>query len=131
MARHKIFVDMDERYFERHRFPKWNVEPNVLMEPRLMPRVFPELTKADHERLAYKFKNKGRKAEREYHDAVQHAIREYGERQGPLISGIYSEHFPEHVKDHLRSLAPLPGVYKSAAVAHWRAAGKRAHLALD
>jgi hypothetical protein len=121
-------LGMDKRYFERHRFPKWNIQPTVLQEPRLMARVFPELTKGDHERLAYKFRNKAKEADIVYQAALDTAIKKHGERRGALISGIYSEHFPVSVKTELRALAPLKGIYADAALAHWQAAGKRSRL---
>ncbi len=119
---------MDKRYFERHRFPKWNIQPTVLQEPRLMPRVFPELSKGDHERLAHDFVRQHEAAKNEYVRYLASAIEKYGDRRGAMISGIYSEHFPEKVKDRLRKLAHSFGPLGDAANAHWRAAGKRSSL---
>jgi hypothetical protein len=117
---------MDPRYFERHRFPKWNVQPSPLMEPRLLRGVFPELSKDAHVKKAREFVEKAERAKATYHAAVDAAEKKYGSH-GPLISGIVRGHFPEDVKEHLRDLAGHH-VYHDAALAHWKAAGKRGPL---
>lgn len=53
---------------------------------------------------------------RAWNRAVARAISKYGERPGGgHISGIYSDHFPEHVKDGLRNLARSVTEYGDAA----------------
>jgi hypothetical protein len=114
----------DARYAERHRFPKWNIEPTVLQEPRLFKRVFPELTKEDHIALAKKFQAKARTVDSQWYKNVDRAVKLYGEH-GPYISGIYREHFPETKKEVLRRLAHGASLLYKAAHAHWDASGKR------
>ena len=44
---------------------------------------------------------------------------------GPPISGVVSEKFPDKVKSKLRDLAQGASASKSAAMAHYAAAGKK------
>lgn len=115
------------KYHEPHRLPKWNIRPTVLLakDARLTRRVFPELSKADHERLAIEYAQKAGEARRRYDAAVKAAIKKYGDVKGTHTSGIYNPDFPEKVKDRLRELAVAPGELSDASVAHWAAAGKR------
>lgn len=53
---------------------------------------------------------------RAWNKAVHRAIAKYGDRpSGGYISGIYSYHFPEHVKNGLRNLAHAVTEYNDAA----------------
>jgi hypothetical protein len=98
----------------------------VLQEPKLARRLMPNWTKADHEREAVQLADRGRQAESVYQHALDRAIAEYGDLQPGegAVSGIYNRHFPEKVKDELRSLKDFH-VFIDASNAHWKAAGKR------
>jgi hypothetical protein len=115
------------KYYERHKLANWNVQPSVLLakDARLTRRVFPELSKADHLRLAEEYAKKAGEARRSYYKALDAAIKKYGDVKGPYVSGIYNPDFPETVKNRLRNLASAPGELSDASVAHWVAAGKR------
>lgn len=122
MDREKVLGDA--RYAQKERFRGWNIRPTVLDEPRLFPRVFPELTKADHERLAYEFAEQWKSKRSTWEKAIEAAERRYG-NQGSLISGGFREHWPSKVKDRIRDMAHAKSALSTAAWAHWRAAGKR------
>jgi hypothetical protein len=116
---------LDPRYHTRVKFPKWNIQPTVLQEPRLFPRLFPELTKADHLRLSREFEQKEKEMMKRWIRNVDLAMLTYGDGNGRLISGVVRDHFPEKVKDKLRALAHEGVEYGDAARAHWKASGKR------
>ena len=120
---------LDPRYYERRRWPKWNVQPNVLLarESRLTRAMFPELSKTDHERLAREFALKaGEERARQQH-YLDKAIATYGDlpRGKTPTSGIYNDAFPERVKDRLRQYWRDINDYTDASVAHHAASGKR------
>jgi hypothetical protein len=114
----------DPRYREQHRFPKWNVQPTVVQEPRLFARVFPEMTKADHERRALAFAARARAMRDKWQRLVERAEREYGTR-GTLIAGGFRDDWPDEVKEQIRPLAYGNSRLFDLANAHWTAAGKR------
>ena len=114
----------DKRYTTRHRVPKWNIEPTVLQEPRLMKRVFPEMTKAQHETQAREFHRKASALHERYLKAGHAAGEKYG-THGSHISGAWREHFPASVKNKLRKMAHELSFLQAAAEAHWRGTGKR------
>lgn len=114
----------DVRYGERHRFRGWNIHPNVLQEPRLFPLVFPELTRADHARLAASFHAKGEKVRAQHHKWVKRGGATYGVN-GPMISSGFHNDWPESVKETIRRLAHGSTLLLDAARAHAEAAGRR------
>jgi DUF1680 family protein len=114
------------QYHEHHKYPKWNVKPTVLEEPRLMARVFPGLSKEEHLKNARALAERADQAKAAYHRAIDEAIEKYGDLapgEG-AISGIYNRRFPEDVKDNLRRLS-RHHMFDQASRAHWKAAGKR------
>jgi len=114
----------DKRYTERSKFPKWNIMPTVLQEPRLFLKIFPELKKSDHVRLAADFLDKADTAELKYQAALNKASKQYG-TDGPLISGGFREDWPSAVKDQIRVLVRTSQALKDAANAHAKAAKLR------
>jgi hypothetical protein len=114
------------QYHEHHKFPKWNVKPTVLEEPRLMSRAFPGVSKEEHIKNAWALAVRAIEAEEAYHRALDEAIAEHGDLapgEG-AISGIYNRNFPEDVKENLRRLS-RHHMFDQASRAHWKAAGKR------
>jgi hypothetical protein len=57
---------------------------------------------------------------------VRDAFQQYGD-QGSLISGIEREHWPEELKDRLRTNAREIGQAVADAYKCWRKAGRRVH----
>jgi GNAT superfamily N-acetyltransferase len=114
----------DERYAERHRFRGWNIVPNVLHEPRLFPRVFPELTRSQHLAKAQSFTAKAEKMEKLWHAAVTRGERTFG-TEGSLISGGFREHWPEANKEVIRRYAGATSLLRDAAHAHLAASKMR------
>lgn len=55
-------------------------------------------------------------ASREHDRLTRHAMTTYGD-YGPLISGCVREHFPDPVREALRTLARTVGTYSDAAYA--------------
>lgn len=119
---------LDPRYYEGHRVRGWNIAPTALQDTtgKVVKRVFPEMTKADHERKAHEYARKAARIGASYSRALNAAISKYGDTHH-IISGAYNEAFPEHVKNRLRSLAHGKTDLQSASQVHWKAAGKRAH----
>jgi len=111
----------DSRYNEHHRFPKWNIKPTVLDEPRLFRQVFPEIDKAEHIRRAKKFMKKAVQLLNLWDQEVDKAILQHGQH-GALISGVYRDHFPTETKDTLRVLAHGSSLARTASAAHEKAA---------
>ena len=64
-----------------------------------------------------------------YDDLLQAAILSHGDLPPgkSAISGIYAEHFPESIKNDLRTYAHNIGVQIEQAYALWRKAGRRMH----
>lgn len=60
-----------------------------------------------------------------YAERLQWAISEYGDITGPPISGCYGEHFPDTVKDALRTRAREIGCATDRAVVCWRRSGRK------
>lgn len=116
-------AEQEPWYFERVK--SRGRTPNVFNDPRLMRRVFPEVTKERHAELARIRQEQADRGEAEYHQAIEDAIAKYGDVElGKHVSGIYNPNFPERVKDKLRSLKDYH-VYRDAAQLHYNASGKR------
>jgi hypothetical protein len=114
----------DARYDERHGFRGWNIQPTVLQEPRLFPRVFPELTRADHARLAALYDTRAKIVQGQHHKWVARGEKIHG-RNGPTISGGFHTDWPESVKETIRRLAHGYSKLRDAAVAHRKASRMR------
>lgn len=114
----------DHRYHDKWKFHGWTTRVTVLEEPRLFSRLFPELRKDDHERLALAYAAYARTLQRNWIASVEKAERRYGVL-GPMISGGLREHWPRSTKDRIGMLAHHEGEMYRAAEAHWRASGKR------
>lgn len=117
----------DPRYHQRFKYPKWNRLITPLDEPKLLRYTFPELTKADHERLAREWIKSANMLHEEWVRGGENLLAQYGS-QGPLISGIVRSHFPEWAKTSMRTMAHRASLASSIAWAHWKAAGKRMRL---
>lgn len=117
----------DPRYREMHTFRGWNGRVDVLREPRLFRKVFPELTNVDHERLALDYHRQHLAAHAKWHDAIAEASRAHGAGEHPYrwVSGGFQEHWPSEAKSTVRRLAHAAGDLLDAAGAHWRASGRR------
>ncbi len=128
----------DPRYTTRHKLSKWNVQPSVLTAARskLTRRVFPGVSKAQHEQLARKYAKQATAMDKRRSKVLNAACKKLtgktyqdvgwsDSRLGPLISGIVSERFTEKEKDQLRKLAHGASKLRGASVAHWAASGKR------
>jgi hypothetical protein len=119
-----LLVLTDARYGELHKFRGWNKLVSVLDEPRLFARLFPELTKAEHQRLATWYAEQMKAMRTSWHQAIEHAEDKYG-AYGPLISAGMRDHWPEATKNRIRKLAHSVTELSDAAQSHWRASGKR------
>lgn len=49
---------------------------------------------------------------------------------GSVISGIYADHFPDHIKAEMRSILARLNNYMGAAVSAWRKSGRHASTLL-
>lgn len=122
----RLVTDALNPYERRYRVPKWNGLVTALEDHRIL-RVIPEFdwwTRDDHRRRALRLVALARGMEQERASIAERAVAEYGD-DGPLVSGVYREHFPAHVKDRLRYLCQAAAEYLKAGLAHWQAAGLR------
>lgn len=115
-----------ERYCAEYRVPKWSRVVTMAQVPEIMrAETRGQFMKAEHARAAIAWLDVARDARIGWQDAVYRALQQYGDH-GPLISGIYRDHFPAEVKDELRTLARLQTFAEDASVAHWiGGAGRR------
>jgi len=115
---------LSQAYYQRERFPKWNIEPTVLDEPRLMKRLpaFRGMSKAEHLAAAKDFAAKAKRAQ-DIHQRLM--SRRLGGHEGGIISGGFYENYPHATKEMFRSVAYASGDLIKASAAHWKAAGKR------
>lgn len=114
-------------YRRRFTFPKWTRFVTVCDEPALFG-MLPEFAgwrKADHVRRSDELMAAGKECADLRSAVIDAALEEYGSH-GSLISGCVREHFPELVKDRLRSLAVAQNDAFDRSLAHWRKAGRRA-----
>ncbi len=122
----RLKVNHVDPYLRQFTYPKWSRTVRVTDEHKLF-RYLPEFsswTKAQHYQEALDALQQARAIDSAYQEAVQDALRTYGS-QGSLISGIVRDHFPDEVKDLLRSRARALTYHRDRSVAHWQAAGKR------
>ena len=123
-------VNGEHRYSEdalyRHKFPwpKRNVRVTALDVPQILRRLLPEWTKEQHLRESESARAIARNLEGAHADCVADAARLYG-TDGPQISGVVREHWPEPIKNTLRYLAHRASFETQRSQAHWIAAGRR------
>ena len=111
----------DPAYGRRARMPKWNMEVNMLQEPRVALKYWhswgiPTSKEAHRQRAEY-FEQLHAEYERTYQDLVNYALETYGSH-GSLISGVVRDHFPVHVKNRLRFLATAKTMTSEARQLH-------------
>lgn len=104
----------------------WTRAITLLDDPRLFSR-FPQFrawSKVDHLRESAYARTVASELESTYGRLVSAALDTYGDH-GTLISGCVQDHFPEVVKDTLRTLAYRASKEFSRSLTHWYAAGRR------
>lgn len=125
---HTRAADMSaDPYDRRFHASKWTRAITVLDDHRLM-RILPEFrdwTRDRHRLASLAYLQCARDTDRMYASAVDRALSAYGDH-GSLVSGVVRAHFPDPVKDDLRTLARLATRYRDQSLAHWRAAGRSA-----
>jgi len=127
-----------EIYRGRERVRGWTVpvsptSADYLTGGRLVRRRLPHKTKQEHIAIGDAHARAGLAADVAHREMVDLELATLQARRidpGPLISGIVSGHFPEDIKFRLRTLAHESSERKSAAMAHYAAAGLRHHTAL-
>lgn len=121
----------DETYVRRTRMPKWNVEVDMLREPKVAVRYNTSwgipTSKSAHRQRAEYFDNIAFTLSQAWHDLVRRASNTYGEH-GSLVSGVYRDHFPGEVKDRLRFLAHGQTMVADAVRLHTYLANTRSPL---
>lgn len=107
-------------YKSRHRFPKWNIEPDALLEPRLLKRTLPGWTRADHEEAADAHDAVAENLEAQLDSDRDRADKKYGDGGNPYawVAGGIREHWPRDVKDRFRAKTHKLQAHKDAARAH-------------
>lgn len=117
----------DARYDQRYKRgrPVATYGETVLQNPKLMPRVFPEMTRTQHTARARAFRAAMPHDADAWNKLVDDAVKRYGNGDGHLISGVYRSHFPEAVKTKLRYHAYAQTLLGKAAFAHETAARMR------
>ena len=110
----------DKRYSLRRSY-RGKSYATVLNTPQLFRVVFPELTKADHKRLAESFKRCAADTLVKQSKAIAAAEKKYG-HDGSIISGGFRSSWPEAVKDKIRKLAHERTFCVDASIAHADAA---------
>jgi hypothetical protein len=96
----------------------------------------PMATKEEHLAHGDRHATNAQKMDAQHQKIADEAVKKMGgdpklptalqqDKFGPLISGVVSEKFDEKTKDKLRELAQGASASRSAAMAHYAAAGKR------
>lgn len=111
----------DPRYREQHTVRGRSVD--VLAAPDLFTRIFPELTRAEHARLALDYHRQHVLALAKWHAAVEHAAREHDADPFAYRAGGFQEHWPAAHTFEVLELARVAVDLLDAASAHWQAAG--------
>ena len=118
MSRHILGDDV---YKRQTRMPGWNGTVSMLQEPKVAIRHVLDwgipTSKSGHAQKADYFTDLAQRMDREWDDTVNLAIGTYG-NHGPLISGVYRDHFPDDVKDRLRFLSHGKNLAVDAARLH-------------
>jgi len=98
----------DRTYVERVRMPKYNGPVNMLREPRVAIQYAQQFSipssKSAHRQRADYFLELMATLHQAWNGLADRCIQLYGE-DGPLVSGVYRDHFPEPAKNRLRFLA--------------------------
>lgn len=110
----------DPRYREQHKLGGRSVD--VLGAPDLFARIFPELTRADHARLALDYHRQHVAALSKWHAAVDHAVREHGADPFAYRAGGFQPTWPAAHTFEVLKLARGATELLDAANAHWQAA---------
>lgn len=134
-----MYLNLDSPVYQhRQLWPKYSstVSPlsaGYLAAGAMLRRRLPAFDKELHVATGKAWVDESERIEREYH---KHVNRELGflagkgVDPGPLISGVVSDKFPGQVKDELRKMASFVSGARSAAMAHFAAAGLRHATAL-
>ena len=105
--------------------PMWNTYVTICDVPRLLRHQFEFVGwgKAEHVARAIGYA----KLAIECNNALSRLIA-IGTRvfdgHGPLISGVYHNHWPDSYKDFMRRVSHLSTDYRNKSRAHWSAAGR-------
>lgn len=83
------------------------------------------MTKQEHVTAAVDFAKMACVWSETWSALVNQACLQYGDGRGVLISGIYRDHFPDHIKDALRVAAHSKTACLDASVRHWTQARRR------
>lgn len=114
-------------YLRSFRVAKWTRFVTVTDVPRLFNRLpeFNGWTKPRHVAIAEDYLALAIISDRMWNATREIAENLYGDGSGVLISGVYRDHYPESMKDDLRTLAHDATRYYDRSLAHWLASGKR------
>lgn len=97
----------DASYVRLFRFPKYSVPVDMLREHRVALRHAHELglprSKEAHRQRAEYFRDVSARLGKAWDELVDTCVQLYGDH-GPLVSGVYRDHFPREAKDRLRFL---------------------------
>jgi len=98
----------DENYARRVRMPKWNLPVSMLVCPQVAVRYNTSwgisTSKEGNRQRAEYFRELRSILKQAWNDLVEESAARFG-KHGPLVSGVYRDHFPKAVKDRLRFLA--------------------------
>ena len=136
----------DPVYREPTKWPKYNGMVNPLNADystagKILRQRLPNLSKDDHVVYGNQHFANAKDMQAQHTALVNKMIKKMGgdprlptalqqDKFGPPISGVISDKFPEKVKNKLRDLAQGASASKSAAMAHYAAAGKRHETAV-
>lgn len=92
-------------YARRFRMPKWNIQPNMLMEPKVAVRYWHILglptSKSEHAQRREYFGQLRNQLNDAWYKYARLCATEYGDH-GALVSGVFRSHFPMEEKRRLR-----------------------------
>lgn len=117
----KLVHDVTHKaYTSQHRYPKWNIEPTALHEPRLLKRLLPGWTRDDHEEAADAHDAVVENLEAQLDHDREIADKKYGvgESEYKWISGGVRESWPADVRKRIGDKARKVTSHKDAAHAH-------------
>lgn len=104
-------------YTERAKFPKWNIKPDAVQEPRLLKSRLRDWTAQDHKDAARWNAKMAQRLERAWAAELRGSEKKYGEH-GPVISGGFRADWPEAAKDRARKLARAYSDFVGVSFAH-------------
>lgn len=129
VRRHGTRLIAPERYARRYRVTGWNGTVDACMVPCVLrAEVYGQAwTRDEHDTAAEAWIRIAGDLARMWREVLAIALRDHGEGDGVLISGVYRDHFPREVKDTLRDLARAETFAWDASLAHWiGGSGRRA-----